>query len=71
MMAAANIRKSKGQAVGMLILMLISAMFLYIGLVMYFGVERFFDARAEELNAPHFVTLQSPTAPSDAQLAFI
>jgi putative ABC transport system permease protein len=71
MMVAANIRKSKGQTVGMLILMLMSAMFLYMGLVMYFGVERFFDARAEELNTPHFVTLQNPTAPSNAQLAFI
>ena len=67
----ANVRKSRGQAVGIFLLMLMAAMFMYMGVVMYFGIEPFFYTRAEQLNAPHFVTLKSPHATSDAQLEFI
>jgi len=55
MLAAANLRKSKSQTASMMILILIAAMFLNIGLVLFFEVGNFFDERAEELNAPHFV----------------
>ena len=71
MFALANVRKSRGQAAGIFLLMLMTAMFMYMGLVMYFGIEPFFDLRAEQVNAPHFVTLRSPHTTSDAQLDFI
>ena len=67
----ANLRKSKGQTVGMVLLMLFAVMFMNIGIVLYFGVSDFFDARANDLNAPHFITLQNQTASSDAQVRFI
>ncbi|MCL2200006.1 MAG: ABC transporter permease [Defluviitaleaceae bacterium] len=71
MLARANLRKNKGQTFGMILLVLLAVMFLNIGIVMYFGVGDFFDTRAEGLNAPHFITLQSKTPPSNAQLDFI
>ncbi|MCL2200252.1 MAG: ABC transporter permease [Defluviitaleaceae bacterium] len=71
MLSRANLRKNKGQTFGMILLVLLAVMFLNIGIVMYFGVGDFFDTRTEELNAPHFITLQSKTPPSNAQLDFI
>lgn len=55
----ANFRKNKGQTSSMLILMIIVALLLNIGLVMFFGIAPFYNQRAEELNAAHFITFQS------------
>ena len=71
LLAMASIRKSKGQALGMVALMLASVLLLNVGLVMYFGVGDFFDERAEELNTAHFAALKSEFAPSDAQIYFM
>ena len=71
MLSMANIRKSKGQTASMLILMLMAVMLLNIGLIMNFGIENFFDERAEQLNAPHFIAFQSIDAPSNAPLYFV
>jgi len=71
MLAIANLRKSKSQTFSMVLLMLMAAMFLNIGIVMYFGLENFFNEQAEELNSAHFVTLQSEAAPSNAQAYFL
>lgn len=53
-LSAANLRKSKSQAISLVLLVTIAAMFLYMGFVMFFGMGRFFDERAEQLNAPHY-----------------
>ena len=58
MLAIANIRGSKSQAVSLLIFMLIAALCLNAGLVLYFDFGSYFDKRAEELHAPHAVIVQ-------------
>ena len=55
MLVKSNLRKSKNQVIGLVLLVVIAAMFLYIGLTMYFGMGRFFDERAEQLNAAHII----------------
>ena len=54
MLTKSNFRKSKSHAIGLVLLIAIAAMFLYMGLVLYFGMGDFFDERAEQLNAPHY-----------------
>lgn len=71
MLAAANIRKNKGQAVSLLAFVLIAAVFLQIGLVLYFNYGNAFDMRAEELNTPHFALIQNKSITTDEQLAWI
>ncbi|MCL2499037.1 MAG: ABC transporter permease [Defluviitaleaceae bacterium] len=55
MLTAANLRRNKNQAVIIGLLILISALFLNVGLVMYLRMDDHFDKRAEELNAPHWI----------------
>lgn len=64
MLTLANIRKRKSQSIGLLLFMLIAVMFMNIGLVMSFGIGAFFDKRAEELNAEHFVGIYAAGAAS-------
>lgn len=71
MLAAANIRKSKSQTISLLIFVLIAAMFLNIGLVMYFGLDRFFDERAEQLNTSHYSALQLASVTTEEQLRYM
>lgn len=71
MFAIANLRKNKGQTIGMFILLFMTAMFMNIGLSMYFGVGAFYDRRAEELNAPHFSTQLRENSSSTARYDFI
>ena len=71
MLTRANFRKNKGQTVGIGVLMLITALFLNIGLVVFINVGSFYEQRGHELNSAHFISMQSPTAPSDAQAEFI
>lgn len=66
-----GLRKNKGQTAGMLILMLLTAMFLNIGLSMYFGIENYYDERAEELNTPHFSTQEKEGIPNTPRFHFI
>jgi putative ABC transport system permease protein len=58
MLTAANLRKHKGQAASLLLFVIIAAMFLDIGLVIFTGAGNFFEKRAEELNAEHFTALE-------------
>ncbi len=67
MLTGANLRKNKGQAISLLIFVLIATMFLDIGLVLIFNFENFFDQRAEELNAPHLSILQSNDVTTESQ----
>lgn len=71
MLAAANIRKNKGQTVSLLAFVLIAAVFLQIGLVLYFDYGNAFDERAEELNTPHFALIQSKSITTDEQFAWL
>jgi len=71
MLTAANLRKSKSQAVSLLIFVLIAAMFLNIGLVTYFGVGRFFDTKTDELNSSHVAFIQSDSVTTDEQLQYL
>jgi len=71
MLAAANIRKSKSQAVSLLIFVLIAVMFLNIGLVLYFNYSKDFDDRANQLYAPHLTILQADNITTDEQLAWL
>ena len=59
LLAKANLKKGKGNAISLCIVMLLVAMFINIGFVMLFGISSFFDQRAEELNTGHIVTLLS------------
>lgn len=71
MLTAANIYKSKGQAVSLLIFVLIAVMFLNIGLVLYIDYGKSFDSRGEELNSPHTVIVQSAGFTTDEQLTYL
>jgi len=71
MLTFSNLRKSKGQTFGLITLMLMAAMFINIGLVIFFNAGSFFSQRAEELNSAHFFTMQKHDAPSNAQLYFL
>lgn len=55
MLALANIRKNKGQAVSLVLLTLLAAMLLNMGLLIYFDFGNFFDRRAEALNSPSLI----------------
>ncbi|MCL2350048.1 MAG: ABC transporter permease [Defluviitaleaceae bacterium] len=70
-LALANIRKSKSQTFNILLIVLIAAMLLNVGLVLFSGVADFFDERAEELNAPHFISIQPANEPLYEQINFI
>lgn len=71
MLAIANIRGSKSQAGSLLMFVLIAVMFLNIGLVLYINFSKFFDERAEELNAPHTAILQTEDFTTDEQLVYL
>ncbi|MDR2611268.1 MAG: ABC transporter permease [Clostridiales Family XIII bacterium] len=67
----ANIRKNKGASVSLLILTMIAAALLNIGLVLYVDFGAYFDARAEQLNAPHSTILQSGSISTDEQEEYL
>lgn len=71
MLAKANLRKSKSQTFTLFLLIVIAAMFLNIGLVVFTEVGTFFDERAEELNTPHFISVQPEGEDIIARTAFI
>ena len=72
MLATANLKKSKGNAITLAMVMLFVAMFINIAFVMLFGIGSFFDRRAEELNTGHFVTyLSQDEAFAHAQLQLL
>ena len=70
-LAKANLRKSKSQTFSVGLLVLVVAMLLNIGLVMFFDVGSFFEQRAEELNSPHFVAIHHKYGSQGEELEFI
>ena len=64
LLSFADFRKNKSQAISLFIFVLIAAMFMNIGLVLFLGMETFFDERAEANNSAHFWSFYS--APTDS-----
>ena len=71
MLAKANIRKNKSQAVSLSVFVLIAAVFLNCGLILYFDFGSYFQARAEELNAPHLSIAQRADTTTAEQLKWL
>ena len=71
MLTAANIRKAKGQAASLLLFVLIAAMFLNIGLMLYIDYGKSFETRYEQLNAPHMLVLQPENVTTDEQQDYL
>jgi putative ABC transport system permease protein len=71
MLTIANLRKNKGQTASLLLFVIIAAMFLNIGLVIFFGINRFYDERADELNAAHLAIIDANPNLLDEQLRYL
>lgn len=71
MLTAANLRKSKSQTISLLVFVLIAAMFLNIGLAMYFGISGLFENRAEAVHASHFVAIYPSAVSTDGHMDYI
>jgi len=71
MLTLANLRKNKGQAVSVTLVILLAAILLSIGLIVLFDVENAAHARAECLNAPHFIAIENYDASNNDRLEFI
>lgn len=51
-LAAANIRKNKGQSFSFVVIIIFSALLFYVGLITSMDYKKSFDKKAEEFNAP-------------------
>jgi len=71
MLALANLRKNKGQAISILAVILLATTLLSIGLIVLMDIGRFFDERVEYLNAPHFAAIEDRNASNNDRLEFI
>lgn len=56
-LTAANLRKSKGSAISLAVLILLAAMLLNVGLGIFMKVKPFFLDKVEETNGPHTVVI--------------
>ena len=57
LLTMANLRKNKSQAISLLGFVLVAAMLLNIGLVIFFGIGIFFDERAEKNHMAHYTAI--------------
>ncbi|MCL2518448.1 MAG: ABC transporter permease [Oscillospiraceae bacterium] len=57
MLTAANFRKNTSQAISLLAFVLVAAMLLNLGLVIFTGIGKFFDYRAEQNHMAHYTTI--------------
>lgn len=71
MLSMANIRKSKGQAISLMLFVLIAAMLLNLGLVLLVDYGKSFEDRAEQLNAPHASFLQAADITTEEQMTYL
>jgi len=53
----ANMRKNKSQTASLFAFVLLAAMFMELGITIMFGLNAFFDKRAKETNAEHFIAI--------------
>jgi len=67
MLTIANVRKNKSQSVSLFIFVLIAATLLNIGLVIFTGINSFFDERAEQVRAAHLTAIYFSQTDSVAQ----
>ena len=67
----ANLRKGRGQSASLLVFTLIASLLLSLGLLMFLGFTSFFDKRAEELNAPHYVLAEEESLYSPDQVTYL
>jgi putative ABC transport system permease protein len=70
-LSAANIRKNKGQTASLLIFVIIAALILNLGFLLYFSYGESYDKQAKEANVPDFVALQNMNFADDSQVSFI
>ena len=71
MLALANLRKNKGQAVSVTLVMLLATILLSIGLIVLVDVENAAHERAEYLNTSHFMAIESYHTSDNDRLEFI
>ncbi len=68
---AANLRKGKGQAVALLVFVIIAAMLMNIGLLFMMRYGSFFEDKTDELNAPHFAVFEESGLFKQSQLDYL
>ena len=71
LLTLANLRKNKGQAVSVSLVILLATLLLSIGLIVLFDIDNAAQARAEYLNAPHFMAIESYHTSNNDRLEFI
>ena len=71
MLTLANLRKNKGQAVSVTLIIALATIFLSLGLTVLTGLEGFLNQRAEELHAPHVVAVETRYTTNNDRLEFI
>lgn len=57
LLACANLRKSKGQSVSLLIMIILSSAFMNLGLITWRNYDTSFDSRAQELNTSDMISV--------------
>ena len=71
MLALSNVRKGKGQAVSIMLFVLIGALLLNTGLLLMLNFGKSYDKKNEEMNGPHFTIVESARVYSDEQTKYI
>ncbi|MDR2036135.1 MAG: ABC transporter permease [Coriobacteriales bacterium] len=67
----ANLQKGKGQAVTLLVFVLISALLMNLGLLLMIGFGNFFEEHSEALNAPHLALLEEKRVFDQAHIDYL
>ncbi|GAB6928387.1 hypothetical protein JCM10914A_23700 [Paenibacillus sp. JCM 10914] len=70
-LAAANIRKGKGSAISLVVLILLATMLLNVGLGIFMKVKPFFLDKVEEMQGPHAVVIMQSEKYKPAYAEFI
>jgi len=71
MLTIANLRKNKGQAFSMMIMITLAALFLSTGLIVLTGLGDFLETRAEELHTPHVIAIEERHATNNDRYELI
>jgi len=71
MLTLANLRKNKGQAVSVVLMIFLATLFLSLGIVILTGLSDFITQRAEELYTPHVVAIEERNASNNDRFEFL
>ena len=71
LLAFSDIKKNKGQALMLGLMIMLAAMFLNLGLYIYTGFNSFFDSKVEELNTPHISAVMAKNMYEDEFDAYV